>query len=114
LLSDADPKDAGIALNLALALIVSSGGVALSSKDGETDDAMRLLDDANRALLGVGDQSRADDGWIRYHGKQIESIVSELDRKLAETEAAGLKQFRSQFLKVSGGYQDAVARLTQS
>jgi hypothetical protein len=114
LLADADPKDAGIALNLALALIVSSGALALSSQDGEMDDAMRLLDDANRALLSVGDQSRADDGWIRYHAKQIESIMSELDRKLAEAELAGLKQFRSQCLKVSGGYQGAVARLTQS
>jgi hypothetical protein len=114
LLSHADPQDAGIAINLALALIVASGGAALSSQDGDMDDALRFLDDANRALLSVGEQSRADDGWIRYHERQIESIANELDRKLVEAEADGLKQFRSQFLKVAGGYRDVVARLTQS
>ncbi len=113
-LSEADPKDAGIMLNLVVALLSASGSAALSSRDAEIADAKRLLYDANRALLSLGDPSGADDRWIRHHGKQIEAILNALDHKMAAEETESLKLFCAQFKKISGSYQDTVVTLPQA
>jgi hypothetical protein len=112
LLSNADPGDAGIARNLALALIISSGTIAMTGNEVDTEEATRLLNEAERALNGISGQSSANDGWIRYHGKQIEATLRELDRRMASgPEIAGRQPLRSRLAEISARFQIAAAKL---
>jgi hypothetical protein len=112
LLFNADANEPGIALSLALALISSSGTVALSGGEAEIEEAARYLDEADQLLRSLGDQSYADDGWFRYHDKQIEIMLRAFDSISPERDTASLQSLRSRFTEVSGRLQEVIARLT--
>ncbi len=111
LLFNADPNEPSFALNLALALIASSGTVALSGGEAEIEDAARLLSEADQLLGGLGAQSYSDDGWFRYHGKQIEVMLRAFNSIASARDTASLQLLRTQFTQVSGRLQETITRL---
>ncbi len=108
LLFNADPGDAGIALNLALALMLSSATAVLAGGEDESEEATRLLNEAERALNSVAGLPCSDDGWFGYHGRQIEVARRELDRTIPSEHP-----FRSRWTEISHRFQAAAAKNEQ-
>jgi hypothetical protein len=109
-LSGADPENSGIRMNLALASMAASTIAALSGNSADMDDAMRLLDDANRALLGIGALSHADESWILHYAPVLEMIRNAVGRGIEAAETERLEMFQARFAKISEIFQAAVAR----
>jgi hypothetical protein len=87
----------------------------MTGNEAEIEEATRLLNEAERALNNIAGQSRTDDGWIRYQGKQIEATLQEFDRRMAsEPEIAGRQPLRSRLTEISGRFQSAAAKRESS
>jgi hypothetical protein len=109
-LSEADPENSGIRMNLALASMAGSTIAALSGNSADMDDAMRLLDDASRALLGIGALSHADKSWILHYVPVLEMIRNAVGRGIEAAETERLELFQTRFAKISEMFQAAIAR----
>jgi hypothetical protein len=104
LIFNADPMETGIAMNLALALIVVSGTIALTGDEDDIEEATRLVNEAERGLGSLSGKSCAEDGWIRFSGRQMEAILREVNRGIPTN------PFCSRLSEVSGRFRNIVAQ----
>ena len=111
LILDSNPEDAGMTLNLALAMVDCAGAAAFQPSPINLDEASRYLDEAIRILDRLGERQcsdGSDDGWTHYHKNHIDAALKVFDRSLAAAEerrddklAHRLSELRARLISVT-------------
>jgi hypothetical protein len=113
LLYEANPGNSGIILARAIALMNGAAALALRAGDESLSEAEQCLRTAAHVLESVQEPHSGEDGWIRYHDRQIDGSLKAIDRRLTAIDSASqakLLKLRSLFETIAEQFRGKVGK----